>query len=70
MADDAKTKARKAASRAQANFERSYDRHEKVREARRKAFEEAQAAGLSTREIGEATGLHFTRVAQVLKQKR
>lgn len=69
MAEDAKAKARKAARKAQADFERSYKRHEQVREARRKAFEEAQAAGLSTREIGDAAGLHFTRVAQVLRQK-
>lgn len=44
MADDAQAKARKAVRRAQTDFERSQERHEQVREARRKSFEEARAA--------------------------
>lgn len=69
MADDAQAKARKAVRRAQADFERSSERHEQVRDARRERFKEAQAAGLSTREIAEETGLHFTRVARILSGK-
>ena len=69
MADDAQAKARKAVRRAQTDFERSQERHEQVRDARRKSFEDARAAGLSMREIGEAAGLHFTRVARALQAK-
>ncbi|HEX6752554.1 MAG TPA: hypothetical protein VF093_03065 [Solirubrobacterales bacterium] len=69
MAEDAQAKARKAVRRAQDDFERSQKRHEGVRDARRKSFKKAQAAGLSTREIGEAAGLHFTRVARILRTK-
>jgi len=69
MAEDAQAKARKAVRRAQSDFERSTERHEGVREARRKSFEQARAAGLSTREISEETGLHFTRVARILGGK-
>lgn len=69
MADAAEAKARKAIRKAQADFERSQERHEQIREARRKSFEQAQAAGLSTREIAEETGLHFTRVARIIQAK-
>ncbi len=69
MADSAQAKARKAARRAQSDFERSQRQHERVRETRRKAFEQAQKAGLSMREIGKATGLHFSRVARILRSK-
>ncbi|MGE5281057.1 MAG: hypothetical protein ACM3N0_01805 [Chloroflexota bacterium] len=70
MADEAKAKARKAVRRAQADFERGQDRLEALRETRRKSFEQARAAGLSMRDIAAETGLHFMRVAQVLKQKQ
>jgi DNA invertase Pin-like site-specific DNA recombinase len=69
MADAAQAKARKAIRKAQSDFERSQERHEQIREARRKSFEQAQAAGLSTREIAEETGLHFTRVARIIQAK-
>ncbi len=68
MADDPQAKARKAIRRAQADFERGQDRLEALREARRESFEEARAAGLSMRDIAAETALHFTRVAQILKQ--
>jgi DNA-directed RNA polymerase specialized sigma24 family protein len=68
MAEDAQAKARKAIRRAQAGFERGQDRLEALRETRRESFEQARAAGLSMRDIAEETGLHFTRVAQILKQ--
>jgi DNA-directed RNA polymerase specialized sigma24 family protein len=69
MADDAQAKAQKAVRRAQSNFERGQDKLEVLRETRRESFEQARAAGLSMRDIAQATGLHFTRVAQILKQK-
>jgi DNA invertase Pin-like site-specific DNA recombinase len=69
MADAAEAKARKAIRKAQSDFERSQERHEQIREARRKSFEQAQAAGLSTREIAKETGLHFTRVARIIQAK-
>jgi DNA-directed RNA polymerase specialized sigma24 family protein len=61
-----KEKARRRAQAAQASFERD---SAAVRKARRKAFAEAQAAGLSLREIGEAVGLHYTRVGKILREK-
>lgn len=69
MAGDPKAKARKSVRRAQADFEKAQDKLEALRETRRKSFEEAQAMGLSMREIAEETGLHFTRVAQILRKK-
>jgi len=69
MPEDAKAKARKAARRAQADFEQTQDKLEALREARRKSFEDAQEAGLSMRDIADETGLHFTRVAQILRKK-
>ena len=56
--------------RAQADFEKAQDKLEALREARRKSFEEAQTAGLSTRDIASETGLHFTRVAQIFRNRR
>jgi DNA-directed RNA polymerase specialized sigma24 family protein len=69
MAGDPKAKARKSVRRAQADFEKAQDKVETLRESRRESFEDAQAAGLSMREIAEETGLHFTRVAQILRKK-
>ena len=64
VAKDPKQKARKAVRDAQARFERDA---EAVREARRKAFAEAQAVGLSLREIAEETGLHHSTVAEIAR---
>ena len=69
MAGDSKAKARKSVRRAQADFEKAQDKLEGLRERRRKSFEYAKSAGLSMREIAEETGLHFTRVAQILRKK-
>ncbi len=68
MAENAEAKVRKAVRRAQSDFERSQERHDRLRETRRKAFEQARAAGLSMRDIAKETGLHFTRVAQILRK--
>lgn len=51
MADDAQAKARKAVRRAQADFERGQEKLEALGDARRESFEQARAAGLSTRDI-------------------
>jgi len=67
MSDDGKRKAaRKAVREAQASFERDAAA---VREARRKAFADALAAGLSLRDIAEETGLHHSTVAEIARGK-
>lgn len=57
-------KARKAVETAQAKFER--DRRA-ASKARSQAFAEAQRAGMSLREIGDAAGLHRSRVAEIIR---
>lgn len=59
-------KARRAVEAAQAKFERDRDT---ARRERRKAFAEAQKAGLSLRDIGEAAGLHRSRVAEIIRNE-
>jgi DNA-binding NarL/FixJ family response regulator len=61
-----KKKARAEVRKAQAAFERDA---EAVREARRKAFANALAAGLSLREIAEETGLHHSTVAEIARDR-
>jgi len=64
MANDPKQKALAAAQRAQLAYERDV---EAAREARRKSFEQAQRAGHSLRDIGDAVGLHRSRVGEILR---
>jgi len=64
MADPAEQKARRAVRDAQAKFERDQGA---VQDARRKAFAEAQEAGLSLRDIAEEIGLHHTRIRQIIR---
>jgi hypothetical protein len=59
-------KARKAVEVAQAKFEQDRKR---ARKERRKAFAEAQKAGLSLRDIGDAAGLHRSRVAEIIRDE-
>lgn len=66
LADAKDDAARKAVRDAQATFERDA---ETVREARRKAFADAHAAGLSLRQIAKEAGLHHSRVAEVIQGK-
>ena len=67
MPDDPKRKAAlKAVRDAQKQFERDA---EAVREARRKAFANALAAGFSLREIAEETGLHHSTVAEIARDR-
>lgn len=68
MADPTEAQARKAVRRAHSDFEKGQDKLERLREARRQSFEQARDAGLSMRDIAEETGLHFTRVAQILRK--
>lgn len=63
MSADQKRKARAEVERAQRQYERDVD---KSRVARRKSFAQAQKSGLSLREIGEAVGLHHSRVAEII----
>lgn len=66
---DPKGKARSEIERTQAEFQRVQRDMEKAREGRRKSFERGKAAGLSLAEIGEAAGLHRSRVDQILHGK-
>jgi hypothetical protein len=66
---DAKKKARTDARRAQANFERKTAQLDKAVTERRESFQRAADAGLSMAEIGEAVGLHRSRVNNILKGK-
>jgi hypothetical protein len=64
MPKDSKEKAIAEAKRAQFDYERNVDA---AREARHKSFERAQKAGLSLRDIGDAVGLHRSRVGEILR---
>jgi len=65
MADDPK---RKAASKAVQVAQKQFERDSKAaREARRKAFAQAQEEGLSLRDIGELVGLDRSRVGQIIR---
>jgi hypothetical protein len=66
---EAEKTARTDVRRAQAAFERKHGQLVDARVARRESFERAQAAGLSMRDIANETGLHYTRVAQILQAK-
>jgi DNA-directed RNA polymerase specialized sigma24 family protein len=65
MPDDTKREAAgKAVKAAQKQFERD---SKAAREARRKAFAQAQKDGLSLRGIGELVGLDHSRVGQIIR---
>lgn len=68
MADPKKT-ARAEARRAQAKFERRTAELDAAVKERRESFQRAADSGLSMAEIGEAVGLHRSRVNQVIKGK-
>jgi len=63
-ADPKRTAVSKAVKAAQRQFERD---SEAAREARRKAFAQAQKEGLSLRDIGELVGLDRSRVGQIIR---
>lgn len=59
---------RKAASKAVKAAQKQFERDSKAaREARRKAFAQAQQEGLSLRDIGELVGLDRSRVGQIIR---
>lgn|GEM_PF-559215 len=65
MSDDPKRNAAsKAVEAAQKQFERD---SQAAREARRKAFAQAQKDGLSLRDIGELVGLDHSRIGQIIR---
>lgn len=66
MPKDSKEKARAEVKRAQSKFAGIDSKRNQARIARREAFQRAREAGLTLREIGEAAGLHLTRVREVL----
>jgi hypothetical protein len=64
MPKDSKEKAIAEAKCAQLDYERNVNA---ARETRRESFERAQKAGLSLRDIGDAVGLHRSRVGEILR---
>lgn len=66
MPTDRKEALRAAVCGAQERYEEDAG---KVRDARREAFAKAQEEGLSLRDIGEAVGLHHSRVGQIIEGK-
>jgi hypothetical protein len=68
MAADSKRKALANAQRAQAKFEKTQEQIDRDRESRRECFARAQEAGATLREIGDAVGLHWTRVGNILSK--
>lgn len=59
---------RKAASKAVKAAQRQFERDSSAaREARRKAFAQAQKDGLSLREISEIVGLDHTRIHRIIR---
>jgi len=63
-ADARHAAAGKLVTAAQKKFERD---SKAAREARRKAFTQAQKDGLSLRQIGELVGLDHSRVRQIIR---
>lgn len=55
--------------RAQAKVERADANLQTQREERRTSFKRAQTSGLSLRQIAEASGLHWTRVREIINGK-
>jgi vacuolar-type H+-ATPase subunit H len=59
---------RKAASKAVKAAQKQFDRDNKAaREARRRAFAQAQKDGLSLREIGDLVELDYSRIGQIIR---
>lgn len=65
MADPRKQALREA-QRAQARYEKTQDQLDQDGRTRRDSFERAKNAGATLREIGEAVGLHWTRIREIV----
>jgi hypothetical protein len=66
MPKDVKQKALQDARRSQARFEKTQKQLDQDGRARRASFKQAQEAGATLREIGEAAGLHWTRIREIV----
>lgn len=69
MADADHRKVSRDLRRTQVAFEQAQAKRDTASAARRKSFVRARAAGFSLRDIGKETGLHFSRVAEILRGK-
>lgn len=71
MTEAARGKALRAVKAAQADYDAAEAKFQEqiaaARQTRRAQFKEAQEAGLTLREIGEAAGLHNTTVGEILR---
>lgn len=66
MAKDLKQSALRDARKAQARFEEGQQQLDGWGQARRESFKRAKEAGATLREIGEAVGLHWTRIREIV----
>lgn len=63
---DPKKQALREAQRAQARYEKTQDQLAQEGRTRRESFERAKDSGATLREIGEAVGLHWTRIREIV----
>jgi hypothetical protein len=66
MAKDPKDRALQDARRAQATFEKTREQLDRHGQDRRESFKRAKETGATLREIGEAVGLHWTRIREIV----
>jgi hypothetical protein len=66
MAKDSRQRALQDARRAQTTFEKTQEQLDQHGQARRESFKRAKEAGATLREIGEAVGLHWTRIREIV----
>jgi hypothetical protein len=66
MAKVSKQRALQDARRAQTTFEKTQEQLDQHGQARRESFKRAKETGATLREIGEAVGLHWTRIREIV----
>jgi hypothetical protein len=64
--DDPKQRALREAQRAQSRYEKARAKLDKDGRHRRESFVQAKKAGATLRELGEAVGLHWTRIREIV----